>query len=213
MKRAGRDLVAVAVRLAAILGHDRSLLIGGLAVGAHGYIRATDDVDLIVDYPLPQARRKLAAEAIPTRISHGDPFEGDFPRLKGTLGTVRFDVLPPLVPIECEKATELSTESGRIRVVDLEGLLRLKLRAGGVQDVLDVAVLVLMHPEHAETARTVAAAYRISDRLQSFLADPRTMATARTLRGREKGPPPGGQTSTRTRAGPPSRSRGGGRKR
>lgn len=206
MRRAGRDLVAVASRLAAILGHDRSLLIGGLAAGAHGYIRATDDVDLIVDYPLAEARRKLAAEAIPTTLSHGDPFGGDFSCLKGTLDGIRFDVLPPLVPIERERVTELSTESGRIRVVDLEGLVRLKLRAGGVQDVLDVAVLVLMHPEHAETARTIAAAYRIQDRLESFLADSRTIATARTLRGPEE-PPPAGRISTRTPAGRASRAR------
>ena len=188
MKTADADLVRLAARLANILGPDQCLLVGGLAVAGHGYVRATDDIDLIVSYPLTEARRKLQAKGIDTKLARGDAFEGDFPCLKGVLGGIRFDVLPPLVPLDWEKAVEASTTSGRLRLVDLNGLLRLKLRAQGVQDVLDVAVLVLRHPDYREAAREIARANRILDRLDSFLADRRTQATAEEQRAREGRP-------------------------
>lgn len=52
------------------------------------------------------------------------------------------------------------TDDGPLRLVGLEGLLRLKIRAQGPQDLLDVAVLVLRHPEYRERAREIAAAVR-----------------------------------------------------
>ena len=42
------SLEDVAIRVAAALGEDECVLIGGLAVGAHGYVRATTDVDFVV---------------------------------------------------------------------------------------------------------------------------------------------------------------------
>jgi hypothetical protein len=185
VKAADADLVRLAARLASTLGTEQCLLVGGLAVAGHGYVRATDDIDLIVRYPLAEARRRLAAKGIGARLTKGDVSEGDFPCLKGVLEGIRFDVLPPLVPLDWEKAVEATTEAGRLRLVDLDGLLRLKLRAGGVQDVLDVAVLVLMRPDHRESAREIAQAYRVLDRLDSFLADRRTQDTAEEQRTRE----------------------------
>lgn len=44
-KTMGGDLERVAFRLAEILGDD-GVLVGALAVAAHGFIRATSDVDL-----------------------------------------------------------------------------------------------------------------------------------------------------------------------
>jgi len=63
-----------------------------------------------------------------------------------------------------------------IQVVDLEGLIRLKLRAGGPRDVLDVAALVLRHPQHLDLARELAVAYRAADKLEIWLKDPRLKA-------------------------------------
>jgi hypothetical protein len=184
----GTDLVRLATRLASILGPEQCLVVGGLAVAGHGYVRATDDIDLMVSYSLTEARRKLGAHGIEAKLAKGDVLEGDFPCLKGVLEGIPFDVLPSLVPLDWEKAVEATTASGRLRLVDLDGLLRLKLRAQGVQDVLDVAVLVLRHPEQREEAREIARAYRILDRLDTFLADPRTQATAKQQRSRERRP-------------------------
>jgi len=155
-------------------------------VGAHGYVRATDDIDVMVNYSLAEARRRLEAEGVAVSAVRGDVLEGDFPCLEATLEGIPVDVLPPLVPLEWERAIQVHTGTGRLRVVDLEGLFRLKLRAQGVQDVLDVAVLALRHPEYREKAREIAAAYRVLDRLDGFLADRRTQGTAKEQKAREE---------------------------
>ena len=66
-----------------------------------------------------------------------------------------------------------------LRVVDLDGLLRLKFRAGGPQDLLDAARLVLLHPDTEARARELATAYRAADRFDIWLKDPRILAQAR----------------------------------
>jgi hypothetical protein len=58
-------------------------------------------------------------------------------------------------------------------VIDLDGLLRLKLKAGGPQDLLDAAQLLRRPPEMVEQTRAVAEAYGQWDRLQRWLEDPR----------------------------------------
>jgi hypothetical protein len=161
----------VAIRVAAALGVEDCVLIGGLAVGAHGYVRATTDVDFVVR-DLASAGKRLLEQGLPVERLHGD-----FTCLRGMIGAVRFDVLPPLVPIRWDRAITVSLEGrATIRVVDLESLIRLKLRAGGPKDLMDVAALVLRHPEHRERAQELAVAYRIGDALDLWLRDPRLQA-------------------------------------
>lgn len=180
-------LRGVALRIAQILGEGDYLLVGGLAVGAHGYARATDDVDFIVRTGLREVRKRLEAHGIPTSLKTGDPLEGDFSCLRGTLDGIRFDIMPPLVALDWEQAIEVPvTATARLRVVDLEGLLRLKFRAQGIQDLLDAAVLVLRHPEYLDRAREMAARYRVLEKFDSFLQDSRTRATAEDVRQREE---------------------------
>jgi hypothetical protein len=168
-----------AARLARILGEDQCLLVGGLAVAAHGYLRATDDVDLVTQLSLQRAQQLLKEHGIATTLTSGDVLEGDFACLKGMLDGVRFDVLPQLVPLEWAGAATLVLENvGSIRIVDLEGLLRLKFRAGGPQDLMDVAFLLLYHPEQIPHARALAKAYRLGEQLESWLAHPRVRSQA-----------------------------------
>jgi hypothetical protein len=158
----------VAIRVAEALGADDCVLIGGLAVGAHGYVRATTDVDFVVR-DLDEARKRLQEKGLPV-----ERFRGGFTCLKGMVGDVRFDVLPPLVPIQWDRAITVSLKEGAsIRVVDLEGLIRLKLKAGGPKDLMDVAALVLRHPERHGRAQELAVAYRVRDDLDRWLHDPR----------------------------------------
>jgi hypothetical protein len=179
------------------------VLIGGLAVGAHGYVRATAGVDFVVrDLSAASARLRQAGLAV-ERIS------GSFNCLRGTIGAVRFDVLPPLVPIQWDRAITVSLgEEASIRVVDLESLIRLKLKAGGPKDLMDVAALVLRHPENEAGARALAVAYRVADELGSWLSDPRLEAelaeataaeAGRRLRGGASKPP---KLARRTRQQP-----------
>jgi hypothetical protein len=164
------------VLLADALGED-GVLVGGLAVGAHGYVRATDDVDFVTRSPLGEVRKRLAALGIETELRRGDVREGDFDCLKGSIDGTRFDVMPRLVPLEWERAIEVALSARkRLRVVDLDGLIRLKLRAQGPRDLMDVAALVLRHPARRATARDAARAYGVLDRLDPWLDDPRMRA-------------------------------------
>jgi hypothetical protein len=156
---------------------DSCALVGALAVAAHGYVRATRDVDLVTRIPLKEARERLAKHGVRARLRRGDVLAGDFPCVRGVLDGVEFDVLPPLVPIDWEQTVEIPLTSGdKLRVVDARTIIHLKLRAGGPQDVLDVAMLLQRHPEHLARARELATAYGVTERLESFLSDPRIQA-------------------------------------
>jgi hypothetical protein len=176
----GARFLRVARRVAATLGFEDSLLVGGLAVVAHGFVRATRDVDVLTRLGLSEARVRLARGGLPTRLLRGDPLEGGFPCLKGTCEGLPFDVLPQLVPIHWEQACAVEGSAARgLRAVALEDLLALKLKAQGAKDLMDVAMLVLLHPETEERARELATAYRVLDRFEMWLNDPRLRAQAR----------------------------------
>jgi hypothetical protein len=163
-----------------MIGERDCALAGGLAVSAHGYVRATKDVDIIVAVPLGEARRRLSAHGLETRLLRGDVFEGDFPCLKGVIGGVPFDVLPPLVPVEPDRTVLLDLRPLRLRVVDFDTLTRLKLKSGSPKDLWDVAILANLRRERRERAiRLAAHDPALIERLVSFLDDPRAKREAR----------------------------------
>jgi hypothetical protein len=171
------DLRKAAVHLAQLLGPEDCLLVGGMAVGAYGYVRATKDVDLVVRLKLDAVRAQLQRQGIRVTLTRGDPLEGDFPCLKGTVDGVPFDVMPELISLDWERAVQMPMGRGAtLQVVSLEGLIRLKVRAQGPRDLLDVAALALRHPEHLQLARELGAAYRVADKLEMWLRDPRLKA-------------------------------------
>lgn len=168
------DLEQAATRIATILGDD-ALLVGGLAVSAWGYVRATDDIDFVARLAVDEVVERLNAAGISTRVLKGSVLDGDIEWcVKGRVGGVVFDILPPLVPLDFDHAVTIELGQGAaVRVVDLGGLLRLKLRAAGPQDLLDVAQLLRKHPEMLERVRPVAEAYGEWERLEGWLKDPR----------------------------------------
>ena len=167
----------VALRVAGLLP-DPSALIGGLAVTAHGYVRATDDVDFVCPADPKEIQARLGEAGMATSVRRGDILEGDIRScVFGMLDGIRVDVLFPPVPITWDKTVLLPlTKGSRLRVVDLDTLIRLKLRAGGPQDLLDVVHLLRRHPEMVVKAKELAAAYGLSDRLELWLADPKIRA-------------------------------------
>jgi hypothetical protein len=168
-----------AARLMRMIGEGDCALAGGLAVSAHGYVRATKDVDIIVAVPLDEARRRLESHGQKTRLLRGDVFEGDFPCLKGVIAGVPFDVLPPLVPVEPDRTVLLDLHPIRLRVVDFDTLTRLKLKAGSPKDLWDVAILVNLRRERRERALQLAAHDpALVERLISYLDDPRAKREA-----------------------------------
>jgi hypothetical protein len=189
-----RDLEGAARQLVKILGEEDCLLIGGLAVAAHGYVRATQDVDFLVRDLSDAARRLEKGGIAATRT------RGTFSCLKGTIRDVRFDVLPPLIPLDWGRAVRVPL--GRrtyIRVVDIDGLIRLKLRAGGAKDLMDAAALVLRHAEQRESALEHATAYKLRERLLGWIKDPRMVAELREEEAAEKAPATEGRSKKKRR--------------
>ena len=167
----------VARRIAEAIGTDDCLLAGGLAVAAHGFVRGTRDVDLLTRLPLSEARKRLERGGLPTRLLKGTPLEGGFSCLRGECEGLPFDVLPQIVPVHWEAAVPAG--AGSLRIVPLEDLLALKLKAQGAKDLMDAAILVLLHPETEAQALELATAYRALERFEHWLRDPRTQAQAR----------------------------------
>jgi hypothetical protein len=173
--RGSRNVVQdAAARIARVLGDD-GILVGGLAVSAHGHVRGTDDVDFVTKLDPRELRRRLSRAGIESCLTNYDEWAGDPPwRLHGTLLGVDFDVLPPLVPIYWSRTLPAHLPDGTpVRVVDLEGLLRLKIRAGGHKDLWDVAALLRVHPSHLDVGLKIAAAYGVEDELNRWLHDRR----------------------------------------
>lgn len=163
------------MRLAQLLPQPNAV-IGALAVTAHGYVRATDDVDFVSPADPKQIQAALAAAGVTSWIRRGDALAGEIRScVYGTLDEIRFEVVFPPVPIDWDGTVSLALEDGRppLRVVGLDGLIRLKLRAGGPQDLIDVVHLVRLHPGMQSKAVAVAEAYDIRERLESWLADAR----------------------------------------
>ena len=160
----------VAARLAEILG-ERTFVIGGYAVAAWGFERATEDVDLAVDLSAAEAERRLTRAGLEVRKTRGDVREGDIPWvLSGQMEGVPFQVMPPVVPIDWSRGREIAAEGARFKVVGLGDLLRLKLRAAGPKDFLDVTELLAAHPDLARDARAAAEAYGVGEVLARWTA-------------------------------------------
>ena len=130
------------------------VVIGGVAVGAHGYVRATDDLDLVPD-PSPENLRRLgiglvALEAtLPmaggrsfTPATDGAPLsQGQSMSLDTRHGSLDLVQRVPGVPgySELERNAVTSDLLGvPVRVCSLEHLRRMKEARGGTQDLADL---------------------------------------------------------------------------
>jgi hypothetical protein len=166
-------------------------------------VRATDDVDFVTRLTLPVVQERFRAHGIAATIARGDAVEGDPPCVKAVVEGVRVDVLARIVPLDWDRSKELVFEDrkARLRVVDLEGLVRLKLRAGGPQDLMDTAALVLLHPDLRDKAREIALAYSVdlADTLNVWLADRRLQGQIGASRVSAQGEPRTGSGRRRPR--------------
>ena len=181
----------VARRLSEALGENDCALAGGLAVAVHGFVRGTRDVDMVTRLLLSEARARLEKQGLKTELLRGNPLDGGFSCLKGHCEGLPFDVLPQLVPIHWDLTAPVDTpyvagDVAGLRAVALEDLLALKFKAQGPKDLMDAAMLVLLHPETEARARELATAYRTLDRFEHWLADPRIRAQAREEAGLER---------------------------
>lgn len=185
-RRRAPDFRKVALRLAEIIGGDECQLAGGLAVAVHGFVRATKDIDLVARLPLSEVRRRLLGGGVEATLFRGDVLEGDFPCLRGVVERVPFDVLPELVAVDWERGSVVLRGKGAdLRVVSLETLLAFKLKAQGPKDLMDAAMLTLLHPEVQAVALDLARSYRVADRFSRWLEDPRLARDVREIQAAE----------------------------
>ena len=124
LSRLGKQIAEAAVALNAI--GARFALIGGLALASHKVVRATQDVDLLVE-----AEKADAIEAELVRLGyrclHRGADAANYAR-----GDERIDFLYASRPIArrlLSHAAELATALGELRVVSAEGLIGFKLQA------------------------------------------------------------------------------------
>ncbi len=142
----------------------RFVVIGGIAVGVHGYVRATKDIDIC---PSPDADnlallaallRDLAARQIGIedftaaeqpldRLDPADLAQGGNFRLRTRLGDL--DIMQWVAGIEDDQAfaaldadaIEVALDGERLRVCSLANLRRMKEAAARPQDLLDLEQL------------------------------------------------------------------------
>ena len=127
--------VAPRVREAAVRTADqlnqlgiRYALAGGLAVVAHGYIRATSDVDFLVGEEAFEHQGSLVA------FKAGVPIEVD---------GVRIDYLSPIaLGRQLEEVLDQPSMSEGLAIVPVEVLIYMKLVAKRRKDLVDVIELV-----------------------------------------------------------------------
>jgi len=173
-RTAHRSLSHAAALVVRALEPEACVLIGGLAVAAHGHVRATRDVDFITRLPLEEARRRLSKHGYQPETRRGDPHDGLPTFLRVTVADTPVDILPQLVAIDWDHLPQVRLEAATVvSVVDVDSLILLKLRAGGVRDVMDVAHLVWRHPDRLGLARDLAGRHGVSHHLESFLVDRR----------------------------------------
>ena len=117
--------------------------IGGLAVNAHGFMRATRDIDLIV---LVEDAQKVQAIA----LGLGYRILDDGKEIASYVRDLqRFDVMHAQRPISRDllgRAVEINVDGMKVPVIPVEGLIGLKVQAYNdnpkrLQDVMDMVEL------------------------------------------------------------------------
>lgn len=149
---------------ALVAGEVRFILIGGLAVGVHGVVRATRDMDIVPD-PDPANLERLAAvlreldahqigvdsDTLPYRATdpEGLAAGGSFQlaTVHGQLDVLQESGVIPSYATLAEDAIEIDWRGRRIRVCSLERLREMKRAGGRPLDRLDLDALADAHGE------------------------------------------------------------------
>ena len=133
----------------------RYVVVGGLAVGAHGVVRATRDLDLVA---APTAENLSALVTVLSDLDARHPVQGDLTveniaaptsiKLDTRYGEVhvlnRMPGTPPFDELEADALTvELETEG--VRICSLAHLRRMKRSSGRPRDEVDLAELDELH--------------------------------------------------------------------
>jgi hypothetical protein len=123
--------------------------IGGLAVNAHGFVRATRDIDLLVLVE-DADKVRVAALALGYQILNDGKEIASYVR-----DLQRFDVMHAQRPISrglLDRSMEINLGDMKLPVIPVEGLIGLKVQAYNdnprrLQDVMDMVELFRVHQQ------------------------------------------------------------------
>jgi hypothetical protein len=101
---------------------------------------------------------------------------------------VPFGVLPALVPLAPERFVDVVVRGQRLRVVDPDTLIRLKVRSGSSHDLCDVAILANLHPDWMEHALALAVSHgrERGERLATLIREPRVRGQAKDVQRQDR---------------------------
>jgi hypothetical protein len=122
-------------------------LIGGLAIAAHGVIRATQDVDFLVDSTDGELLHELVL-GLGYKCLYRSAEAANYRR--GEEGLDFLYARRPIARRLLSEAPEHETDMGRVRIVSAEGLIGFKLQAhinnpARQQDLHDIRELLRIH--------------------------------------------------------------------
>lgn len=133
-----------------------SVVIGAIALAAHGYVRYTEDLDLGVSTDLGTLRQ--AADALRTagfevelREPDGDDPLGGVVDVRGPFGLVQIvnfgGRFPAVIDGGLAAADTVIRPGSRLRIVPLPHLIALKLYAGGTKSRADIVEVLSRNPD------------------------------------------------------------------
>ena len=142
------------VTLCRALNHERAryLVVGGFAINHHGFIRATEDIDLLIDVDVENQRRvKKALEILPDKaiLELGDDDFRDYIVVR-----VSDDILVDVMTAAC--GIDFNEASDSIEIAEIEGVAipfatpQLMLRMKQTYREKDVADRIFLHRKIAE---------------------------------------------------------------
>lgn len=152
------DNLAAAERISAVLAEENieALVIGGMALAAHRYIRTTQNVDLGVNADKVQMNHLLHVlqtrgySAVFLQPDGNDPLVGVIDII-GSFGIVQIvhfgDRFPAAIQDALASAELRTSPRGALRVIPIPQLVALKLYAGGWKSFADIVELLRRNPE------------------------------------------------------------------
>lgn len=129
------------------------VVIGAVALAVHGFVRATEDIDLALNVTPSQLRdleRALAAEGLMTSLREPDSDDplGGVIDVIGPFGKVQVVNFGDRFPAVIDDALRSSRQGlGGLAVVPLPHLVALKLYAGGRKSYVDIVELLRANPD------------------------------------------------------------------
>lgn len=167
------ELLRAAEKVATVLEENRvgAIVIGAVALAAHGYVRFTEDIDLGVSVDLPKLRgvaNALRSEGFTVVLREPDEQDplGGVIDVTGPFGVVQIvnygGKFPAVIDAGLAEATVVARSGSPLRIAPLPYLVALKLYAGGRKSQADIVELLARNREaDLERIRAVCRSYRL----------------------------------------------------